>query len=337
MSSSTEGKSGRSPISNLRAAFLPTIAVLVLAAAVQWAAGQESSQGGGHSSDRNGCSSSNPEVAIVACTNIIEDLREDEDSRSVALLNRGSLFQKKGDLGRAISDYTAVLKLSVGRGLRAKIYLNRGLVHFQKGDDPEALADYNDALTLDPSLASAYINRATILMKRDDLVQALADLDKATLLNPKDAALYVSRGTIYAHRGELDRAIADYTKAIEQDPTNAMAWRDRGVAYRAKGDGARAAADAKEAIRLDPNAAGAGEDRRLSVQGKGGAKTKAELDNAIALNPRDAKAFEARGNTFLAEGHRDRAIADFTDAINLDATLYGALVNRGVAYLGRSS
>jgi hypothetical protein len=63
----------------LPAAFFPIFALLTLGSMAHPAAAQDANQGGGRSSDRNGCSSRKPDVAIIACTNIIEDLREDEE------------------------------------------------------------------------------------------------------------------------------------------------------------------------------------------------------------------------------------------------------------------
>jgi tetratricopeptide (TPR) repeat protein len=148
----------------LRAVFLPMFALWVLASAAHPAAAQGANHNGGHSSDRRWCSSTKPDIAIAACTNIIEDNSEDDDNRAIALRNRGSFYQQKGDFDRAITDYTNALKLSVGHRVQAKVHLNRGLAHFQKGDEADALTDYNEALILDPDLDSAYINRATIFM-----------------------------------------------------------------------------------------------------------------------------------------------------------------------------
>jgi tetratricopeptide (TPR) repeat protein len=180
-----------------RAAYLPLLALFLLGitsrAAAQITKGSASS-----SSDKTQCSYAKPDVAIIVCTHIIEDKREDEDIRAAALRNRASFYEQAGDFDRATADYTTALKRPEPNRVKANLYLNRGLMYFRKGDQDRALADYGEAVTLDPKLATAYINRSAILIARGDNDGAIADLDRVILLNPKDSAIYVTRGEAFA-------------------------------------------------------------------------------------------------------------------------------------------
>ncbi len=160
---------------------------------------------GGNNGFRYECSSAAPRAAIAACTRIIDDQREDSDSRATALQNRGYHYQTIGELDHSIADYTAVLTLPGGRSSKAKVYLNLGQLYVQKGDDDEALTSYGEAVKRDPKLAAAYVDRAAIFIKREDQDHALADLDRAVLLTPQDSEIYISRGSIHAHGGDQDR------------------------------------------------------------------------------------------------------------------------------------
>ena len=62
--------------------------------------------------DRDLCARGESDAAIMSCTHIIEDSRSTEELRIIALRNRGWLLQAAGDFDRAISDYTAALRLS---------------------------------------------------------------------------------------------------------------------------------------------------------------------------------------------------------------------------------
>ncbi|HEY0801931.1 MAG TPA: tetratricopeptide repeat protein, partial [Steroidobacteraceae bacterium] len=163
----------------MRVVILSTLAIAVAAFPTRPAEAQGANHAGGHGGDAIRCVSGRPEMAIIACTAIVEDKSEDADNRAIALRNRASFYQQKGDFDRAIADYTTALKHPEPRGVKAKIYLNRGLTYFRKGDEVGALDDYGEAVALDPKLASAYLNRATILMKRGDDDRAIADLDQA--------------------------------------------------------------------------------------------------------------------------------------------------------------
>lgn len=58
----------------------------------------------------------------------------------------------------------------------------------------------------------------------------------------------------------------------------------------------------------------------------------AEFSRALQIDPRNALAFQARGNTYSSKGEYERAVADYTDALRLDPRLTLAYVNRGLAY-----
>lgn len=58
----------------------------------------------------------------------------------------------------------------------------------------------------------------------------------------------------------------------------------------------------------------------------------ADFDNAIALDPDDADAYNARGQVWLDKGDNDSAISDFDRAIELDPGKAEAYYNRGRAW-----
>ena len=173
------------------------------------AANRSDAQGANHAGGKGGdairCASGKPHVAIIACSNIIKDQREESENRAIALRNRASSYQQQGDLDHAIEDYTSALNSPEPRGILAKIHLNRGLMYFRKNDAAEALADYDEAIALDAKLASAYVNRAAIFINRGDDALAIADLDRAAVISPQDSGIYLSRGFVYARRGENAR------------------------------------------------------------------------------------------------------------------------------------
>jgi tetratricopeptide (TPR) repeat protein len=52
----------------------------------------------------------------------------------------------------------------------------------------------------------------------------------------------------------------------------------------------------------------------------------------VSLDPKDAKIWEVRGSAFRRLGHWDKAVADFSRAIELDPNLAIAWYNRGHVY-----
>jgi tetratricopeptide (TPR) repeat protein len=110
----------------------------------------------------------------------------------------------------------------------------------------------------------------------------------------------------------------------------------RGLAYDSKGEHDRAIADYDEAIRLDPKNAKAYYNRGASYYDRG------ELDRALTdygeatrLDPKDADTYVNRGLAYDRKGEHDRAIADYDEAIRLDPNDADTYVNRGVAYVSK--
>ena len=71
----------------------------------------------------------------------------------------------------------------------------------------------------------------------------------------------------------------------------------------------------------------------MSISDKGEIdKAIADYDKAIALEPKDAKAYYSRGNTYHNEGEFDLAITDYNRAIELNLETADVYNNRGAIY-----
>jgi tetratricopeptide (TPR) repeat protein len=94
--------------------------------------------------------------------------------------------QQADDLDRTIAGCSRVLNdRGESQGYRAIAYNNRGFVWHDKGDLDRAIADYSEAIRLDPKQANAYRNRGNALREKGDLDRAIADLNEAIRLDPK--------------------------------------------------------------------------------------------------------------------------------------------------------
>ena len=89
----------------------------------------------------------NPDRNIAGCTLIIEDASEGHTMQAVAHVARGLAWQAKGDLDRALADYTEAIRLNPRDALA---YNNRGLLWRETGDVDRAIADLTDAIRIDP-------------------------------------------------------------------------------------------------------------------------------------------------------------------------------------------
>jgi lipoprotein NlpI len=175
--------------------------------------------------DAQTCAKESGDVAITACSRAIARGRLSGHILAVVYDNRAVEYQNKGDLDRAIADYTEAIQLDPKY---AAPYNGRGNVWSDKGDLERAIADYTEAIRLDPEYVIAYRNRALIWNRKGDADNSIADFDQAIKLNPKDAEAFFGRGVTFLGSGALPKALADLNQASELNPKGAYAalWLD---------------------------------------------------------------------------------------------------------------
>jgi Flp pilus assembly protein TadD len=138
-------------------------------------------------------------------------------------------------------------------------------------------------------------------------------------------------------RGTPDERIAACTGIVESrrskplDVANAL--RVRGIALRQKGETDRAIADFDQAIKINPQDARFYNSRGIAWRMKNDLdRAIADHDTAIQLDPKRAIFYSERGIDFRQKGELDRAIAEHTRAIGIDPKLAFAYNNRGFAW-----
>ena len=215
----------------------------------------------------------------------------------------------------------------------AVAFNNRGLAYQARGELDRAIADYTEAIRVDPKYVFAYANRGWAHNEKQAYKSAIVDLNVAIRLNPKYAPARNQRGNAHRGTGAFDLALADYNEAIRLDPKYPRPYGGRGRVHIEKRQYTSAVPDLNEAIRLDPRYAPAfnyrgwafNELRKYDL-------ALADLNEAVRLDPKYAPSYNNRGNTHRARGDLDRAIADYSDAIRLDPNFVHAYNNRGRTY-----
>lgn len=291
-----------------------------------------------------------------------------QTSRAVSAtsyLERGNEWMAKGELDRAIADYT----LAIAFDARAAVaYYNRSLARNRKGDLSGALSDCNRAIELNPRFGNAYLFRGAIRYGQGQFDAAISDYSKAIEINPRDTGAWMNRGSARCDQGDFDAAIADFNQAINLDSRNAdalssrcaalyrlgaldaaiadcdrslkldarhaIAWNNRGAARQEKGELDGALADSNRAIELDQQQASFYSNRGKTWLLKGEVeRSLSDLNHALTLNPKMAEAWNHRGAVWFAKQSYTQAVADFDQALKLDPRLADAYGNRGIARL----
>ena len=132
------------------------------------------------------------------------------------------------------------------------VLASRAYAYANTRDPGRAIADYTELLKIDGNNADAFNGRCWERALSGQFQDALSDCDQSLRLRAGDANTLDSRGFVHLMLGQLDEAVADYDAALTAEPNLAAALYGRGLARTRKGDEAGGAADAAAATALDP-------------------------------------------------------------------------------------
>jgi tetratricopeptide (TPR) repeat protein len=193
------------------------------------------------------------QLALAACTRLIEAGGLAEPDRAVAYYNRGAAHWRQRDPDKAIADENEAIALNPNL---ADAYMRRGAAYWDEGNEGRAIADATKAIEIDPENVRAYSNRAIARAHKGKLEEALADTTRAIEINRDFAAAYVVRGITYQKQHEPSRAYAEFGTAIGIEPMGGFyGYRIRGLAFRLKNDYRHAIADLTRWIEIAPHSA----------------------------------------------------------------------------------
>jgi serine/threonine protein kinase/regulator of sirC expression with transglutaminase-like and TPR domain len=155
----------------------------------------------------------------------------------------------------------------------------------------------------------------------------------ATQLPQKLKAAHIyNRGVDKSDRKDYQAAVKDFTEALQINPNYAEALSKRCHCHLMLGDRLRAMQDCTQALQVASNFAQAYQAytnrgiARLSLGDAQGAI--ADYSQAIQINPKHALAFNNRGQVKDRMGDKEGAIQDFTQAIKVEPKFAVAYLNR---------
>jgi len=221
------------------------------------------------------------------------------------------------------------------------IFLNRGAMRLEAGHYATAIDDLQRAVQLKPRQYQAYLNLGEALRRQQQFDEALVYLNQAIALAPQALKPYFTRAQVHAARADLGAALADLDVAIERVPSgDRLATElhlERGKIRMRADQTDQAIADFDEAIRLEAHHAEAHRLRAealLSLQR--GAEALPSLSEYVRHGEPSADVLRKRGLERAHQGEHAGAIADYTDALELEPRMPLALARRGWAYLNEA-
>jgi tetratricopeptide (TPR) repeat protein len=140
--------------------------------------------------DNEACFRESGDVAIAACSRIIDARKSSRANRVEAYASRGQEWYAKHDYDKAIADFSRAIDLNP-KGLAEYgtgailAYGNRGNAYNEKGDTKRAIENYTTAIAIDPKYTASYTSRGLQYEKLGDTEKARADFNAALGLPAK--------------------------------------------------------------------------------------------------------------------------------------------------------
>jgi tetratricopeptide (TPR) repeat protein len=213
----------------------------------------------------------------------------------------------------------------------ADLYFGLGSSLYGLKDYAGAEAAYRQAKTLAPDDAASLAGWGDSLAKLGRTGEAITAYERAVELAP-NYLTWVSLGLLYEQAGQYAGAASAYGKAAEYKPGDPLAHASAGRMEQRIGRYGEAAASYELAVRYDPQNAGYWES--LAVNYAALSRLDDSLraaEQTLKLNPASAIAYLARANVYEQRGDRDKALADYRQALSLAGN------NSGVAQLARAA
>jgi tetratricopeptide (TPR) repeat protein len=225
---------------------------------------------------------------------------------------------------RAIDSYTRSLDIDP-HWENETLYLNRADVYSELNEDDLALADFDQAfelydqvIELDPESVSSYVGRGLAYMGlgEDDL--ALADFEQALELGPDNFTALRNIASVLTDKGHIAETIPYYDQMIRLDPDFAVGYLGRGSAYYAKGEYTQAIEDFSYVLRMND----------ILISGT------EHFIGMVGYRPESihVAAYSARGLCYDQLGDTERAVTDYSTAIDLEPNFPFPYFNRSFAY-----
>ncbi len=172
-------------------------------------------------------------------------------------------------------------------------------------------------------------------LSRGEFAEAMTQLKAVEAAGQTDADFFVLLGKADSALGNLDKSLADLDKAIALKPDYAEAYGHKAVVLLRKGATAEAETEATRAIGIGPTGElyyARGAVRMTMGRFK---DALADLDQALALDPKNSEYLIARGEVRLRLGSLKDAETDYTRAIEVDPENAKAYLGRGGLALAR--
>lgn len=193
-----------------------------------------------------------------------------------------------------------------------------------------------------PAMELDHLEAAVWHLERENRQAAHAEVEKALALNPSSPIALDLKGLIFIQEQRWEEAKASLQEATRLAPDFAMAWFNLSRVEQAQGDRAAALEHLNKAIRLQEELPAREAEPYLQAYLDRGLTRKmlgdfggalADINLVVEMEGETPELLKTRGNIYLIYGLYNKALLDFTTAIQKNPDSAEAWYNRGIAHL----
>jgi tetratricopeptide (TPR) repeat protein len=253
--------------------------------------------------------------------------------KSKVLNCRGWCYKIRGDIEKALSDFTLSSRLNVRY---TKPFVNKAIVLSTRKDRPKLLEEEQYlteylANTKEGNLGSIYYTRAAIKQQWENYEGAIEDYKLAVQYEYHSLhKAHVSIGWCYEKLHQYEKAIAEYNQAIDLKPKYSIAIEHRAGA-KCRSDSKAAEEDCRAAIKVNPKNLSFAYRYLAAVQADNSEYAAAikSLSDGIKVNPLDTDMLLNRAGYYTCQGDFAMAFADYGLCLKHRPDTYEAWKYRG--------
>ncbi len=245
------------------------------------------------------------------------------------LFKRAGYYYMQSDFERAIQYYTRDIEKEPQQ---PNHYIARAACLLNIMQMERAKADAERALNLAPNNLLALQLRGEMYMLDKDYDRAMEFFDRALAVNPNWGVSYFDRGSVLTDKKEYSSALVEFDNAISLLPQHFLFYLIRSIAHFKLGDLESAHKDQDAALRLDEKASLVMAEFNLIVYKDLLDWAEDYYTRVLSKKPHLGYAYQGRADAYRVNAQHDKAIVDYTHAIEILPKEPGLYLGRGKSY-----
>lgn len=248
-------------------------------------------------------------------------------------VQKGSLKQKMGLYHEGLLDFYKAMQLQPRQ--TDTFYHFIAIVEKDLHLNKEALINCNKAIQLNPANPDYYITRGIIQKNLDHMKEALDDFQKVVDLNGTSSTAYNNIGFAILETGMYDAALYYLNKSIEFSPNNKFPIGNSAAIQFWLGNYEEALKGQLRTTRIDPLEPRGFLNVGMTYERTGRYDSAlVNYNKAVSLIVTDySDPYKYRGNYYCKAGLYQKALSDFTKAIELNDRQPASYNSRGYVYM----